>query len=61
MSDKIYKDLSNSELQIEKRKLEDKYEVIKIEIKTKYEELEKLDREYNKIENEIKLRKNIML
>jgi hypothetical protein len=42
-------------------KLEDKYEVIKIEIKTKYEELEKLDREYNKIENEIKLRKNIML
>ena len=56
-----YKDYSNSELKLEQKKLSDQFEMIKNDIKKKYEEMEKLDREYNKIEMEIKLRKNIIL
>lgn len=61
MSKNIYKDLSNSELYLKQKQLTDEYEVIKLDIKKKYEELEKLDKEYIKINNEIKLRKNIVL
>lgn len=56
-----YKEYSNTELRLEQKKLSDQFDVLKNEIKRKYEEMEKLDKEYNKIEMEIKLRKNIVL
>lgn len=56
-----YKDYSNNNLLLEQKKLSDKFEIIKKEIKEKFEELDKLDREYLKIEREINMRKNILL
>ena len=56
-----YKDFSNTELKLEQERLYNLFEKIKTEIKEKYIELSKLDKEYNKIENEINLRKNILL
>ena len=56
-----YKQYSNNNLLLEQKKLSDKFEIIKKEIKEKFEELDKLDREYLKIEREINMRKNILL
>lgn len=56
----MYKEMSNNELKLEQKRLSDKYEVIKNDIIKLYRELEKLDKEYIKIENEIKLRKSII-
>ena len=55
-----YKEMSNSELKLEQKKLTDKYEVTKTKIIELYKELEELDKEYIKIEGEIKLRKSIV-
>lgn len=55
-----YSELSNSELKLEQKKLSDKYDVLKNEIAKLYQEMEKLDKEYMKIESEIKLRKTII-
>ena len=55
-----YKEMSNSELKLEQKKLTDKYEVTKTKIIELYKELEELDKEYVKIEGEIKLRKSIV-
>ena len=56
-----YKQYSNSNLLLEQKRLSNKYEMIKKEIKIKFEELDKLDKEYLKIEREINMRKNILL
>ena len=55
-----YKEMSNSELKLEQKKLTDKYEVTKTKIIELYKDLEELDKEYVKIEGEIKLRKSIV-
>ena len=55
-----YKEYTNNELILEQKRLEDKYENINKIIKEKYEELERLDKEYNKIKKEINMRKNII-
>ena len=56
-----YKHYSNNNLLLEQKRLSDKYEMIKKEIKAKLRELDKLDKEYLKIEREINMRKNILL
>lgn len=56
-----YKHYSNNNLLLEQKRLSDKYEMIKKEIKAKLGELDKLDKEYLKIEREINMRKNILL
>jgi hypothetical protein len=51
------KNLSNSELRLYKLNLENEYEAIKAKIASLEEELDKLDREYAKAENEEKIRR----
>lgn len=56
MTFKDYKTLSNNDLKLEKIELENLYEKTKGEIKELVEFLDTLDREYNKLENEINIR-----
>ena len=49
--------MSNNELKLYKLALENEYEAIKAKINTLEEELDKLDREYVKAENEEKIRR----
>ena len=49
--------MTNQELFLEKDRLKNKYEVIKNKISDLYNELDKMDRYYIKIENEINKRK----
>ncbi len=51
------KNISNSELRLYKLNLENEYEAIKAKIASLEEELDKLDREYAKAENEEKIRR----
>ncbi len=56
MEFKDYKKLSNDELKLAKIELENLFEKTKGEIKEHLEFLDTLDREYSKVENEIKIR-----
>ena len=49
--------MSNNELKLYKLALENEYEAIKAKINALEEELDKLDREYVKAENEEKIRR----
>ena len=53
------KNASNSELRLYQESLKNKYEVIKQEIQDKFKELDELDIEYNKVENELNNRRNM--
>jgi uncharacterized protein involved in exopolysaccharide biosynthesis len=55
MVQKNCKNLSNNELKLYKLSLENEYEAIKAKIAALEEELDKLDREYEKAENEEKI------
>lgn len=52
------KNMSNAELRLYKKSLEDQYEVVKKQINDLYEELDKMDIEYNKVESELNNRQN---
>lgn len=58
MKDKNPKELSNSELNIYKKDLENEYEAIKNEISRLCEELKKVEKKYYSVELEFKIRKN---
>lgn len=58
MEYKNCKTLRNTDLKLYKVELENEYERVKKEIKDRLETLDKLDIEYNKLENEIKKRGN---
>ena len=51
--------MTNNELKLYKLSLENEYEALKAKISLLEEELDKLDREYIKAENEEKIRMNI--
>ncbi len=51
------KSMSNNELKLYKLSLENEYEAVKAKIVKLEEELDKLDREYEKVENEEKIRR----
>lgn len=57
MVQKNCKNLSNNELKLYKLSLENEYEAVKAKIAKLEEELDKLDREYEKAENEEKIRR----
>ena len=57
MVQKDCKNLSNNELKLYKLSLENEYEAVKAKIMALEEELDKLDREYEKAENEEKIRR----
>ncbi len=49
--------MSNNELKLYKLALENEYEAVKAKIAALEEQLDELDREYNKAENEEKIRR----
>ena len=51
------KNMSNNELKLYKLSLENEYEAVKAKIATLEEQLDELDREYVKAENEEKIRR----
>lgn len=57
MVPKNCKELSNSELKLYKLSLENEYEAVKAKIASLEKELDMLDREYVKVENEEKERR----
>lgn len=57
MVPKDCKNMSNNELKLYKLALENEYEAIKSKIVALEEQLDELDREYNKAENEEKIRR----
>ena len=58
MKDKNVKELSNSELNVYKKDLENEYESIKNEINSLCDELRKVEKKYYSVELEFKIRKN---
>ena len=56
MVEKDCKNMSNNELKLYKLSLENEYEAVKAKISLLEEELDKLSREYIKVENEEKIR-----
>ncbi len=58
MKDKNVKELSNSELNVYKKDLENEYESIKNEINNLCDELRKVEKKYYSVELEFKIRKN---
>ena len=59
MIPKDCKTMSNNELKLYKLALENEYEAIKAKINALEDELDKLDREYAKAENEEKIRRTV--
>ena len=57
MTVKDCKKLSNNELKLYKLSLENEYEAVKAKIASLEEQLDGLDREYIKVENEEKIRR----
>lgn len=58
MDFKDVKQLTNTEISLYKKELENEYETIKTKINKLCDELEQLDKEYVKVENEVGVRKN---
>lgn len=53
---KNIKELSNNEMMIYKKELSDEYEATKGKIDRLCEHLQELEKEYNKVDNELKIR-----
>lgn len=56
---KDIKTLSNSELSLYKKELENEYDSVKNKILTLCEKLETIDKEYNKINKELSIRQGL--
>lgn len=56
MKPKKIDELSNNELIIYKKELSDEFEATKGKIDRLCEELQKIEKEYNKVDNELKIR-----
>lgn len=56
-----FKEMSNSELALQKKKLEDEYDAVKAEIQKKLDKLSELETEYNNLVSEMNNRGNIYL
>ena len=56
-----FKEMSNSELALQKKKLEDEYDAVKAEIQKKLDKLSELETEYNNLVTEMNNRGNIYL
>ena len=61
MEIKDIKNMTNSELRLYQKALEDEYEVVKAKISELFKELDTMDMAYNKVEAELNNRKNIKL
>ena len=59
MEFKNCKEMTNAELRLYQKALEDEYEVIKAEISDRFKKLDEMDIEYKKVENELNNRRNI--
>ncbi len=53
------KEMSNNELKVYKLTLQNEYEAVKAKIACLEEQLDQLDREYIKVENEEKIRRTV--
>ena len=58
---KDIKNMTNAELRLYQKSLEDEYEVIKTKISEHFKTLDKLDVIYNNVEHELNNRKNMKL
>lgn len=58
MEFKDCKNLSNNEIQIYRENLRNEFDVLKYKIKDMCDELEKIDAEYAKAENELRIRQS---
>lgn len=56
MKNCLLTELSNNELIIYKKELSDEYEATKSKIDRLCDELQKIEKEYNKVDNELKIR-----
>lgn len=56
-----FKEMSNSELALQKKRLEDEYDAVKAEIQKKLDKLSELETEYNNLVSEMNNRGNIYL
>ena len=61
MEKRDVKSLTNSELRLYRKTLEDKYEVVKTEINKCYELLDEMDVEYNRVEQELQNRTKLKI
>ena len=59
MEYKDCKNLTNAELRLYQKALEDEYEMVKKQISDLFSTLDKMDAEYNKVERELNKRRNI--
>lgn len=59
MEYKDCKNLTNAELRLYKKELEDRYEVLKKEINDLFQTMDRMDIEYNKVEAELNKRRNV--
>ena len=56
-----FKEMPNSELALQKKKLEDEYDAVKAEIQKKLDKWSELETEYNNLVSEMNNRGNIYL
>lgn len=61
MEIKDIKNMTNSELRLYQKALEDEYEVVKAKISELFKELDTMDMAYNKVEAELNNRKTIKI
>lgn len=61
MEIKDIKNMTNSELRLYQKSLEDEYEVVKAKISELFKELDTMDMAYNKVEAELNNRKTIKI
>lgn len=57
MEKKDTKQMSNNELQLYMKTLENEFEAMKIKIQNKCNELKEIDKEYSRAKNELEIRK----
>lgn len=61
MEIKDVKNMTNSELRLYQKALEDEYEVVKAKISELFKELDTMDMAYNKVESELNNRKTLKI
>jgi len=61
MEIKNVKNMTNSELRLYQKALEDEYEVVKAKISELFKELDTMDMAYNKVEAELNNRKTVKI
>lgn len=59
MKEKNIKNMSNSDLRLYKKELENEYEAVKMKIQLSLDKLLEIDNEYKKIDSELNNRKNL--